>query len=39
MDKDLEGRIECGRGGVGRAGKSNEGKMGTNVIEQQLKLF
>ena len=27
------GRIECGRGGVGRAGESNGGDMGTTVIE------
>ena len=29
-DKDnMEGGIECGRGGVGRTGKSNGGKMRT----------
>ena len=39
MDKDNRwwagARIECGRRGVGRAGESNGGKMGTTVIEQQ----
>ena len=28
------GWIECGKWGVGRAGESNGGKMGTSVIEQ-----
>ena len=31
------GKTECGRCGLGRAGESNEGKMGTTVIEQQFK--
>ena len=35
--KTTEGRIECGRWGVGRSGETNGGKMGTAVIEQQLK--
>ena len=38
MDKDKAGGgggIECGRWGVGRAGESNGGEMGTTVIEQQ----
>ena len=42
MDKDnrvgggaKEGRIECGRCGVGRAGESNGEKTGTTVIEQR----
>ena len=30
-------RAECGRRGMGRAGESNGEKMGTTVIEQQLK--
>ena len=34
-DKEKGGRIECGRWGVGKAGESNGGKMGTTVIEQQ----
>ena len=39
MDKDTRGggKIECGKWGVDRAGESNGGKMGTTVIEQQLK--
>ena len=39
LDKDNGGgggeRIECERWGLGRAGASNGGKMGTTVIEQQ----
>ena len=36
MDKDNgAGRTECGKWGMGRAGESNGGKMGTTVIEQQ----
>ena len=31
----VRGGIECGRWGVGRAGESNAGKMGTTVTEQQ----
>ena len=39
MNKDNEGgRIEFGRSGVGRAGKSNGRKMGTSIIEQQYFL-
>lgn len=36
-DKDNggKGRIECGRWGWGRAGKSNGGNMGTTPTEQQ----
>ena len=30
----LGGKIECGNLGVGRAGESNRGKMGTTVIEK-----
>ena len=33
--KTIEGRIECGRYGVGSAWESNGGKIGTTVIEQQ----
>ena len=32
--KATEGRIECGRCGVGEAGETNGGKIGT-TIEQQ----
>ena len=38
MDKNNGGRrIECGRWTAGRAGESSGEKMGTTVIEQQLK--
>ena len=40
MGKHNEGgRIECGRRGVGKAGESNGGEMGTTVVEQQLQFF
>ena len=37
MDMDSRVGIHCGSrgGGVGRAGESNVGKIGTTVIEQQ----
>ena len=35
MDNDNGVRIEWGGGGVGRAGESHVGKMGTTVTEQQ----